>query len=312
MFENFYSHPVIRQLAPNERWTISNDKKVPLDMYEYMVTKDTDDVHIWGLAYNRGHNPCVNLDTVIREIPNAVNNTYFLNYQVDNLVVMDIEPTCPEILKKEFLKLPYMYAETSMSGHGYHLVFPVPPCIANYPIAQKKLALKEEHGYYEVLLNHMITFTRNMLPERTTPPEMSIDVFNNIFELLASNAVESKTAAEIEIDMDFDVSTIFGYDHIMDTVSGFSYTKTPTDFNNDMSRYEYGFIASYYNHIKRIIFADETCKTHDYTDNELVWLTYTAIKDKLAWREKHDTVRNGMPWLLYLTENLISKDMSNI
>ena len=307
-YEAFYTNPVIQKLADNERWTISNQDKKPLDVTEYLETKDLPQPHIWGVAFDRGHNPYVNLDTILEEFPTAFNNAYALNYALDGIVVMDIEKTCPDNIKEQFLKLPYLYAETSMSGQGIHLIFETPKCLENYPIAQKKLALKDKNGYYEILLNHTITFTRNVLPPQT--PTLGIEVFENIVENLAVEAKETAQKAELaEIQLNFDPTTIFAYDSLMEAASRYTYTKTPTNFGGDMNRYEYGFVGGYYHHMMKVIKNYPNLqKQHTYTDNEIIWLVYSAVKTYIEYRPKHDETRNGMPWLMYLTEDLIAKE----
>lgn len=308
-YKAFYENEIIKRLAPNERWTISNQDKKPLDVTEYLETKDTPNPHVWGVSFDRGHNPYVDLATILQEFPTAFNNAYALNYQLDGIVVMDIEPSCPDQIKNQFLKLPYLYAETSMSGKGIHLIFETPKCLENYPPAQKKRALKEEHNYYEILLNHTITFTRNVLPPSNN--EFDISVFENIVENLAVNAKETvNKAVSAEIEMNFDPTTIFAYKELMEAANRYTYTKTPENFGHDMNRYEYGFVGGYYHHMKRVIDNYPNLKKqHEYTLEEIIWLVYSAVKENIEYRPKHDETRNNMPWLMYLTEDLISKEM---
>jgi hypothetical protein len=307
-YKAFYENPIIQRLADNEQWTLSNPDKKPLDVTEYLLTKDTATPHIWGASFDRGHNPYVKLDVILQEFPTAWNHAYALNYLIDDIVVMDIEKTCPEAIKEQFLKLPYLYAETSMSGQGLHLIFETPKCLTNYPIAAKKQKLQEKHGYYEIMLNHMITFTRNVLPERE--PELGLDVFENIVENLAVDAKETAEKAKLaEMQMDFDPTNIFNYKQIMEGAGRYVYTKTPENFDNDMNRYEYGFIGGYYRQIVKLIENLSTCKGHEYTSTEIIWLTYSAVKEHIEYRAKHDETRNNMPWLLYLCEDLIAKEV---
>ena len=296
-FPEFYDNPFIREISKNEKWTVSDKTKRPIDMHALIHEEK-----VWGLAFNRGYNPMVDLATLCEIIPNAVNNAYFLDALTDNYVVLDIEPKCPDIIKQRLLNLPYLYGETSMSGEGYHLVFDLPrDILEHYPDAAKKLVLKETHGYYEILLNHMVTFTRNVLPEQETAEDLS--AFRNIFELLASKekAVEQADAVVVT---DIDTDKIPHFDALMPTLKAQIYGRKPEDFYGDMSKYEFG-ITSFYN--RKLCKLLEVYKDHDYTDEEKAVILYSLTSEKLPHREKHDQTRNNMPWLLYIASAVIAK-----
>ena len=313
-FPEFYNNPVIQKLAKNEKWTVSTTKspdptkkvKMPIDMIAWMERQQ-----IWGAAYDRGYNPLVDLQTVCNELPTATNNAYSLDALVDKIVVLDIEPKCPDTLKQKFLQLPYLYAERSMSGQGLHLIFNLPEYLLDkYPNAKKKQALKDDNGYYEILLCHMVTFTRDVLPPSQCTG--SIDDFDNVFELLASQAKESKTGTHAIIT-DIETDMIPYYDELMDSLSNRQYGKTIEDFpqkgnktgyNN--SSFEFGMSGFYYRALKRLL-TNNTYKDHTYTDEEKAIIVYNCTKEHLAYRPKHDEVRSGMPWLLYVASCLIAK-----
>ena len=48
--------------------------------------------------------------------------------------------------------------------------------------------------------------------------------------------------------------------------------------------------------------------THVYTDSEKAWLLYITAQEKIQHRDKHDESRNGLPWLLYLTQEIMAKN----
>lgn len=299
-YPEFYENDVIRRIAGNKKWTISDNTKRPIDMHAFIVLHK-----IWGAAYDRGYNPLTDLKTLIDNVPNCTNNAYQLEADIDKIVVLDIEPKCPDILKKALLELPYLYAETSMSGKGYHLIFDLPQDLWNkYPVIQNKMALKEEHGYYEILLDHMVTFTRNVIekPEE----EKDISEFYNLFEILAAEAKKSKTAlTQITVD-DIKTDDIPLYDRTMNVLSAQIYGKKPEDFSYDMSKYEFG-MAAFYNRALAKLTKNDLYKDINYSDEQKAIIVYSLIAKKLDYREKHDTERNKMPWLLYLATQCIAK-----
>lgn len=293
-FDDFYNHPFIKSITDNEKWTVSDKDKKPIDMFAYKYRQQ-----ITGALFT-DNKSLVSLPELCELIPNARNNAYFMDSIVDKFVVLDIEPICPDVIKQKLLKTKYVYGEISMSGKGYHLIYPLPDCFSKYPIAQKKIVMKEEHGYYEILLQHYVTFTRNMLPDATGGED-----FEKIFEELASTQKET-------IRKDIDVQELKPNDiplekDILITLNHLDYNKTPIDFYNDMSKYEYGFMGFLYYKLKKQL-ALQDYKEHKYSDNEKAWLLYTVAKNKIPKRQKHDEYRNNLPWLLYLASEIIAKD----
>lgn len=299
-FPEFYNNPFVKQIENIEKWTVSDKNKRPIDMHALIHEQK-----VWGMAFDRGYNPLVDLKTLCETIPSATNNAYYLDALVDKFVVLDIEPKCPNHIKQKLLELPYLYGEVSMSGNGIHLVFSLPESILDkYPDAKMKQALKEEHGYYEILLNHMITFTRNALPPSQCKEDISI--FDNVFELLAMKAKPSVSTDNAISVTDIDTESIPHFDALMAPLKSQKYNKTPDDFYNDMSKFEFGATGFYYRALKKLL-KDNTYKDHEYTDAEKALIVYSATSANIPYRAKHEQSRNGMPWLLFVATSLIAK-----
>lgn len=316
-FADFYNNPVIKQIAVNRRWTVSTTKeivdkngkkksKMPIDMYELIHNE-----RIWGCAWNRGHHPLVDLQTVCDVLPTARNNAYMLDANEDGFVVLDVEGRCPEFMKKEFLKLPYLYGEISMSGHGLHLIFELPKDIlAKYPNAMTKSSLQSKSKDYEVLMaDHFVTFTRNTLPPASG--ERTVKDFENIFEALCRIQRKSVQADSISVT-DIDTSSIADFDKIMNYLRKKQYNKTITDFEYenktgyDHSAYEHYASRFYYTSLKRLL-NNPAYAGKEYTDDEKAIIIYSIAKEKIPYREKHDETRAGMPWLMFLVTRMIAK-----
>lgn len=296
-FDKFYNHPFIKSIANNEKWTVSDNKKRPIDMFVYKYRHQ-----ITGAIFT-DNKSLVSLAELCNLIPDASNNAYFMDTLVDDFVVLDIEPICPDDIKQKLLMTPYVYGEISLSGKGYHLIYHTPKCFEKYPIAQKKIVMKETHGYYEVLLQHYVTFTRNMLP-----PATGTESFDDIFEQLASaQTVTHKKDIDVK---EFKPDNIPSESRICDILMHTEYKKTPADFYNDISKYEYGFMGFLHYKLKNILSNKNITqyRNHEYSDNEIAWILYTVAKEKIPYRPKHDEYRNNLPWLLYLAGEIIAKD----
>ena len=116
------THPVTAQIALSPRWTISEPgTKKPLDLRGFLLD---------------GHGPygaqfpdqrCLLTLSELRDFaPNPINCAFRLEAGLDGLLVLDIEPSCDPVIAEGFLsRLPWLYAEASMSGRGAHLLMPL-------------------------------------------------------------------------------------------------------------------------------------------------------------------------------------------
>lgn len=294
-FPDFYRNPFIQQIAMNPKWTVSDSNKCPIDMHDWQYRG------IVSGALAQGPPSLVNLNDLCKIIPSAANHAYYLDAMEDGFIVLDIEPKCPDDVKTELLKLDYVYGEYSMSGKGYHLVFPLPDYFKEYPVAQTKIVLKEEHRWYEILLAHYVTFTRNMLP-----PASGGKSLEPLFRKLCS---EQKTVERTDIDVSsLKPDAIPDYEVIMSVLRNCQYKKTQADFNDDPSTFEYGCAGFFHVRLCRVLETSVIRKNkHEYTDNEKAWILYQCLQEKLPPRAKHETERDGLPWLLYLCRELIAK-----
>lgn len=295
-FPEFYAHPFIKSIADKEKWSVSDNTKRPIDMKAWIYEK-----RIYGARMDDTVNPCVSLSRLCSTIPDAANHAYYLNAIADKFVVLDIEPKCPEDIKQNLLNTGYIYGEISLSGQGFHLVHPLPDCFYEYPVLKKKIVMKESHGYYEILLNHWVTFTRNMIG----PARCQNNIFENIFRELAANQKEV-----VRTDIDVNIlkpENIHKEDYLLDVLSHCAYSKTPDDFDGDISKYEYGCIGFLYWNLNRLLTASYIKAEHEYSPNEITWLLYEAAKAKIPYRAKHDEFRDNLPWLLYLSREIIAK-----
>ncbi len=300
-FPEFYENEFIKSISGNACWSVSDNNKVPINMRALI-----DEQKIYGARFDDNQNPCTTLDEIITNIPNVSNHAYYLDSIVSDFVVLDVEPKCPDAIKQELLNLPYIYGEISMSGHGYHLVFPLPESIKDYPAAQTKPALKDDNGYYEILLNHWVTFTRKMIPLSNGTND-----FTTIFNNLASQA-KAVTRNDISFDdekpddipyMD-ELVSILMKQHYNKTLSDFPREGTQTGYDN--STYEYAHIGFISYKLSQLLNVSKY-KEHEYTDTEKAWIIYSVASDVIPHRAKHDEERNGLPWLMYLTQELLCK-----
>ena len=198
-----------------------------------------------------------------------------------------------------------------MSGHGLHLIFELPKeILAKYPYASTKASLQSESKDYEVLMaDHFVTFTRNTLPPASG--EMTQKDFENIFEALCRIQRESIKADSVRIE-DIDTSSIAHFDEIMEYLRKQEYSKNLADFQYknktgyDNSAYEHYASRFYYMCLKTLL-KEQPYSDTEYSDEDKSLIIYSIAQEKIPYREKHDEVRAGMPWLLFIVTRMIAK-----
>lgn len=296
---SFYNHPFIMSIKDNEAWTVSDKNKRPMDIKGFIENE-----RLFG-ATEPTKKCLTTLPSLIETIPNAVNHTYYINSYRDNFIILDVEKTCPDELKEEFLKLPFIYGETSMSGQGYHLVFYKDDLFENFPDLKSKTKMQDEDRYYEILINHWVTFTRNMI-EPPAEPEGSISTW---FNKLAENENQKMIdfdASEFEIVDPNDIPEyMFLYEN---TKKRTNYNKTRSDFKDDDSRYEFGYAGHIVAVLWKMLSLSNILRTgHEYTVSEKAQIAYDVFVDLIPHRSKHDSKRGNVPYLMYIIQIQVQK-----
>lgn len=303
----FYNNDFIASIANKPKWSISDKDKRPINMQAletFLKEKDTR-IYISGASQYDDTN-MTTLGHTIKMLPNVANHAYMLNAKIDGWVVLDIEKTCPPDLKKKFLQIPYLYGEHSMSGKGIHLICPLPSNWNQFPNYQSMVKLQAKTGWYEILMYHWVTFTRNHLKKITSKGTKEGYTIANIFEELTK---QNKASQKVDVDPLIDKPDIPSEDRILLMMDTYHYGRKPEDFPKedenknylgpDMSRYEFGYASFLALHVNDMVHRLSTLAKNEYTDEEITWIVYDLLKKRLEWRAKHDTYHKKMPWLLY-------------
>ncbi|MFC9756713.1 hypothetical protein [Streptomyces sp. NPDC056921] len=321
-FPQFYDNPAIRALAGACRWTISGQigEEDPDDPDNLPTHKAPIDVrHLIDVGRLRGawatdQSCLVTLDELTSAMPSAANTAFYLQAQTDGLLVLDIEPDCPTRIATDLLRLPgVLYSELSMSGRGFHLVLPMPQNFHDFPVAAGKRVLREEHGWYELLLDHWATFTRRPVPGHivdrvdaatTAPTFTSVE---DLYTQLAAKARESAGASATAVNTAESMPDIpYSQAIIEQTLTNARHQfRDPGDFDHDMSRWEFSVLASLYGWMQTQLRAYNAVGV-EYSTGDTAWLLYKAALDVIPPRPKHNQRRNGRPFLLDRSAALVA------
>lgn len=309
-FPDFYTNPAVMALAKAKRWTISGSikdeepdtlkkRKAPIDVRHLI-----DHRRVRG-AWAIDEQCLVDLNELTERIPTAANTAYYIQSATDGLIVIDIEPGCPPEIAQQLLALPnLLYVETSMSGKGYHLIAPMPANFHDFPVAAGKTVLQHKEKWYEILLDHWVTFTRNpVAPEilaakPTAEPSPDFATLEGFYASLAKEA-KATAASSISVQTAIDFPDIPSADAIVAQTldAATDRLKTLDDFNGDNSRYEFSVLGTLYRQMLYPLIQRMNLGT-TYSASDRTWLLYKAAVSVIPERNKHHEKRNGRPFLL--------------
>ncbi|BCT74203.1 hypothetical protein SCMU_00450 [Sinomonas cyclohexanicum] len=308
-FLGFYGNPAIGTLADAARWTVSGRLgdpggrgKVPIDMRALL------DIGRVRGAWTIGEECLVTLRELTERLPDAANHAFYLRAQTDGLMVVDIEPDCPAEIAANLLGLPgLVYTETSMSGRGYHLMTALPENFYDHTVASSKRVLREEHGWYELLLDHWVTFTRQPIGKgvlaragetgRASAPFASIE---GVYASLAAKVKASPGGGVTAVPTSGELPEINGGQQIVErTLDGARpRLKQLGDFADDHSRWEFSVLGTLFREMHHHLVVIGFLRRTSYSASDQAWLLYQAALAAIPSRAKHHERRNGQPFLL--------------
>lgn len=290
----FFKEPFIKDIAGKKRWTLSDCQlKMPLDTPAILEKGK-----IYGASLKDGNWPYVDLPTLQKCFPLATNATYLLDASIDCKAILDIEPDCPEGLRRELLNLPFEYAEVSMSLKGLHLGFTLRPEDIAY--FGERVALKDKDRYFEVLLRHHITFSKRLLnlqPPKNPKPLMPF-----------LKALHDSMPKPLKIDVQElpEEPSTTRYQQMLTVLAIHEFGKGLDDFGGDHSDFEMAMASSAWYRLEQSFAKNQKADTENY-QWEAAWAIYQYLKLRLNPREKHKETRIGMPWLLYIATYSIKR-----
>lgn len=186
---NFYDTMKSAQLNHFKAWTISNNRKEPINPQTglkyhfepklYRPDRAYRQTGFWGDLAHDPDRTLVSLDDLFNE-PQTPQHAFALRVDVDSQHVMlvDVEHVYDHKINPYLRQLPIIYGERSKHG-GYHFIVPIDPeLLSQYSALFKRTSIKiadtpAEHSGVEFFFhNHYLTFTENQIhfknPNRPT------------------------------------------------------------------------------------------------------------------------------------------------
>ena len=308
----FLTRPGVSELAGAPRWTISgrtasdpgSTAKVPLDIVDLLRHYDSrtgslsDRAALHG-AGSHDQRCLVDLAQLTTRIPGAANAAFYLDADLDRLVVVDIEPSCPPQVRRSLAQLPgILYAEVSMSGRGLHLLMDRPRALDTCPAAIGRSVLRHEQGWFEILVEHWVTFTARPVDLPAPCRDRSLDQV--VTDLADSLGSRSQGSAATIATTGTGLPDIPGAGSLVDSavIAVADRMRHPRDFHNDMSRWEFSVLRLLWTRLDRACSFTEEVSGTRVSPEDLTRLLYCAAVRVLPHRAKHDQLRNGRPYLL--------------
>lgn len=327
-FPSFYSNEIITHvLGPRAIWTVSDPtSKMPIDMRHLLTGCSEQCSHPGPVrgAWARDERVLVTLDELTAGLPTAANCAMFVDAPSQGCVVLDIEKTCPDDVRDGLLAIGALYAETSLSGKGYHLLLPLPASFNELPVAASKAVLKGPHGWWEILQsNHFVTYTRNPTP-MPVASTVDHDKWDSLWRSVAEEINNTPVAAYDSIDINTDKRPEHDwYESVLHTLIARSrfFGRTLDNFEHDHSRYEWAYAQYVYNNLLQLRVSPQTISLpsgDNIAMNSIVvdsatasWLIYETLDHYLEHRAKHDETRSDMPLLLNLATRVVTTRETN-
>lgn len=304
-------------------WCVSKNK-MPLDMFALERGYE------WGASDKRSHSSYTDYGKAA-EIRDGKGYpvTLFVDAASQGIYMIDIEKTCPqEIRQAIFLSLhdSIIYLERSLSGKGYHLMIECDP--ESLPTAKYK-------KWFEILSKHHCTFTENEVDFQTayfeefdtnefvTDDDKDVELLNALSAPISAKDFydligKSSQAVRLDDTASFDEykKAVANFDgrhaDLFGLLCDMEYAKTvDKDFHGDYSSYEFGYASKLHYTLRRLAddMIDADCNHYQLpmSREECVMMVYMVLKQCMAPREKHKTMRNGLPWLLYTSQQVYVK-----
>lgn len=324
----FMSYPIIQSLAKDEKWTFSNDKKIPMDATFYYLTG----AYQAARTVDVQTSPLMNLyqlNQLYETAPFKWNNrTYQFNAKNNRTIMIDIESHASEQIKQWGLSYPCHYLEAS-KNNGLHLLIQVPEDLI--PDDCKYLfeltVIKHPSTEFEVIFNkHYATFTKKII-QCQYADYVNNEQHRELLRLFLKGLSKIKTEEQYllakkmkENPIKIEPENQNQIDAFIDAVSNVveqtklkAKTTHTLEKYNDYSKYEYltmleisktiyKYFKFYQTQKKRKVnTSSELMDTlEQLSESDYVYIVWTIGKDIIPERAKHHELRDAMPFLLYL------------
>lgn len=311
-YDSLMQNEHLRLLADQPYWTISDANKMPVSIASLRAhygprqlmfkDKDGNERAYYGASFKKPED-METLHGLMKFFPSAPNFAFYL-HDDGEYAVLDIEPSATDDIKKMMLATPWLYAEKSMSGKGYHILIKYPTDMLRiFPDAHKP-TLKSDDSTYELHLAHWLTFTGDVVEKDDTWGTVSMT--SALTDLFRAQKVSAKVTIQGMEPIEDPEDSIPKYAAICHALCSQMryYGKRLADFSYDQSRYDMSLL---YYMTRQFIFLsnnpDAPFDIRDYTISEIATIIGMSVHHYQAEagldRKKYYETRDGLPFLIW-------------
>lgn len=325
---DFMQYPIIQYMSNQENWTVSDVDKRPINVTEYMKTGK-----LFGASFKYG-NPLTTLAKIAQSpYPLPDNRAYRFHAKDEQIIMIDVESYARDAYKKWALNFPCHYLEAS-KNNGLHVVLQVPKKLIpeKYHYLFEMTVFKHESTEFEIIFNnHYGTFTRRTIRCNYADFEKNQEQLDQLLFLLQGI---SKSVTMEQLEKTKKVQERIAYieeanteklesfiDYIKQVIEQ---TIQRTKIKHTLKKYHYdesAYEAKSLEEIAKLLYRyyiwqqkeTKRKRTHQgeggfqelamqISEEEFIYLIYMIGQDFLPPREKHQELRVGMPYLLYVAQ----------
>lgn len=337
--EEFLSYPLIQYLGQFNRWTFSDNEKRPMSVRAYLETAQYKLANFENATPDTY--PLVTLFQLesIQPQPMYDNRAFLFQSKFDYTIMIDVEKDATDEMKLWAINFPAHYVEAS-KNNGVHVLINIPKEIIpdEYLYLFDLTIIKNKDLEYEVIMNrHYCTFTKRIIPcnyadflNNEEHKQRLLLLLKGLAELKSKEELEQKqkiknalTYKNISKEENNELLETFNeyieealHEEQIKTKNKVTLEKCTNAKTGkvDHSDYEYKtakrivrFYYKYYKHQQQtakrnMIPTDGFHKSLMQLEvGDFIHLAYQATVDIVPNREKHQELRNGLPYLLYVT-----------
>lgn len=325
---DFMQYPIIQYMSNQENWTVSDVDKRPINVTEYIKTGK-----LFGASFKYG-NPLTTLAKIAQSpYPLPDNRAYRFHAKDEQIIMIDVESYARDAYKKWALNFPCHYLEAS-KNNGLHVVLQVPKKLIpeKYHYLFEMTVFKHESTEFEIIFNnHYGTFTRRTIHCNYADFEKNQEQLDQLLFLLQGI---SKSVTMEQLEKTKKVQERIAYieeanteklksfiDYIKQVIEQ---TIQRTKIKHTLKKYHYdesAYEAKSLEEIAKLLYRyyiwqqkeTKRKRTHQgeggfqelamqISEEEFIYLIYMIGQDFLPPRGKHQELRVGMPYLLYVAQ----------
>lgn len=311
------------QMSKEKNWGISSDEKVPIFCGDFLQTHDPRDLTPITKADMDKLPTLVQLDQNY-ELQDVI-RCYHMHANTNLIVAFDVEPKSDPSFLKWFASQDAHYREYSMH-YGVHLFYHLNRARLSDTAVEMLTTETERKMEYKVngkllsyeymMNNHWLTFTRrkfgNMIPLSQDAPDWVYD----LTEKLANDWIQTRHK---KIEINYNIQ-----DHASDLAKKMAQGLFTSDrlnqrltheitldaYNDDDSKYEYnvairlaGYLEWRINNPRPFdVMLTNGLPLTSISLNDRIWAVSLKLKDIVPARDKDNEMRDGLPWLVYVSK----------